>query len=144
MKFMRIIKGTSLIISVMFLLIFNIIFASFVSCCETKEELFLNNDEHACCTCCNKTVDKTLITNHASVKTQTTVDDCDSCVCITYASTSASYFVFTKRTILPFHFSPIAPDATFVETMVTAEHHSSSPTIVYQKTECLSTVVLLM
>jgi len=137
-------KGTSLTVFVMFLLIFNIVLNSFVSCCETKEEFFLNNDDHECCTCCNKTVDKTLVPNYASGKTQTTADDGDSCVCIPYASTSDSYFVFTKRTIAPFHFFSTAPATCFVESGVITKHHSSSPTIVNQETACLSTVVLLI
>jgi hypothetical protein len=121
MKFLHIMKRTSLIIFVTVLLIFNTVLNSFVSCCETKEELFLNNDDQACCVCCSDTVNKTSLINHSSGKTQTTIDDCNSCACISYINTSDKYFVFATTT-----------------------NHVFSPTLVKQKTDCLSTVVLLI
>jgi hypothetical protein len=137
-------KRTSLIILVTFLVIFNTVLNSFASCCETREERFLNNDEQGCCICCNNNFDQTFLTNHSSGKSKASIDDCDSCVCLPYASTSDNYFVFTKRIFLPFHFSPIPPAVTFVENKVTAKHHVFFPARVDQKTECLTTVVLLM
>jgi len=137
-------KRTSLIIFVTFLVIFNTVLNSYVSCCETREERFLNNDEQGCCICCSNAVDNTFLTNPSLGKSQATIDDGDSCVCIPYASTSESYFVFTKRSFLPFHFSPFAPTAAFVENKVTTKQLVFFPTRVDQKTVCLSTVVLLI
>ena len=137
-------KRTSLIILVTFLVIFNSVLNSFVSCCEAGEELFVNNDEKGCCICCNNTADQTFLTNHSSGKIQTTIDDCNSCPCIPYATTADNYFVFIKRTVLSFHFSPVVLAAFFVENKVTAKPHNFSPEITGQKTECLSTVVLLI
>ena len=144
MKCTHMFKRTSLIIFVTILVVFNTVFNSFVSCCETREELFFGNDERAGCICCNNTEKQIFLTNHSSVKIQTTIDDCNSCVCIPYATTSDNYFVFIKRTILSFHFSPVVLAASFVENKVTAKHHNFSPEITDQKTECLSTVVLLI
>ena len=144
MKFIHTRNRTSLVIFVTFLGIFNTVLNSFVTCCEAGEEPFVNNDEEGCCICCNNTVDNTFLTNHSSGKPQATIDECDSCVCIPYASTSDNYFVFIKRTILSFLFSPIVPAASFVENNVPTKHHNFSPAIVDRTTECLSTVVLLM
>jgi hypothetical protein len=138
------VKRTSLIILVTFLVIGNTVLNSFVSCCEAKEELFVNNDEQGCCICCNTSVDKTFLTSRSSGKSQATSDDCNSCVCIPYATTSDNYFVFIKRSILSFHFSPIVLSASIVENKVTGKHHNFFPQIIDQKTECLSTCVLLI
>ena len=144
MKFLHILKRTSLILCVTLLVICNTVLNSFVSCCETGKELFLNNDDQSCCVCCADTVNKTSLANHSLGKTPTTIDDCDSCVCIPYATTSDNYFVFIKRTILPFHFSSIAPATAFVSVNMTTNHHVFFPTLVNQKTQCLSTTVLLI
>ena len=137
-------RRTSLIILVTFLVIFNSVLNSFVSCCEAGEELFLNNDEQGCCICCNNAVAKTFFYNYSSGKIQAPIDVCDSCVCIPYVTKSENYFVFIKRTILSFHFSPIVLAASFVENKVTTKFHHYSPEIIDQKTEYLSTVVLLI
>lgn len=144
MTFLHMPRRTSLIIFVTCLVVFNTVLNSFVSCCETGEDLFLNNDEKACCTCCNNRVDRTFPANHSLGKTQATVDDCDSCVCLPYATTSDNYFVFIKRTSLPFHFAHSVLATASVQNNETTKHHVFSPTIVNQKTDCLSTVVLLM
>jgi hypothetical protein len=115
-----------------------------VACCEAGEELFFNYDEQECCTCCTTTLDKTSLTNRSSEKFQATSDDCHSCVCIPYATTSDNYFVFIKRTTLSFHFTPIVLAASSVENKVTTKHSIFSPETIDKKTECLSTVVLLM
>ena len=137
-------KRTSLIILVTFLVIFNTLLNSFVSCCEAGEELFVNNYEKGYCICCNNPADQTFFTNHSSGKIQTTTDDCNSCVCIPYATTSDNYFVFIKRTVLSFHLSPVVLAASFAENKVTTKPHNFSPEITDQKTACLSTVVLLI
>ena len=137
-------KRTSLIILVTLLVIANTVLNSFVSCCEAGEELFVNGGEQGCCICCNNTVDNTFLTNTSSEKSQATVDDCYACVCIPYATTSDNYFVFIKRTILAFHFSPIVLAASFVYNNAASKHHNFPPETIAQKTEHLSTVVLLI
>ena len=143
-KFLHIMKKTSLIIFVTFLLIGNTVITSFVSCCETKEVLFLNSDDHPCCVCCSDTVNKTSLTNHWIGETETTIDDCDFCVCIPYINTSDKYFVFINRTISPFYFLPVALTTAFVKKNATTKNHVFFPTLVNQKTESLSTVILLI
>jgi len=144
MKCTRMFKRTSLIILVTFLVMFNTVLNSFVSCCETGEELFLNNDDKTCCVCCAGTVDKPSLANHWIGKTQTTIDDCDSCVCIPYINTSDKYFVFNKRTTSPFYSIPVPLTTAFVEKNATTKYPVFSPAIVNQKAECLSTVILLI
>ena len=144
MKFLHILKRTSLILFVTLLVICNTVLNSFVSCCETGEELFLNNDDQSCCVCCADTVNKTSLANHSLGKTPTTIDDCDSCVCIPYIKTSDTYFVFNKRTISPVYFLPVSLTTAFVKKNATTKHHVFSPALVNQKAECLSTVVLLI
>jgi len=144
MNFMYMLKRTSFILFVTFLVIFNSVFNSFVSCCETGEELFMNNGEQTCCTCCTSKVNDTSLANHWIGKPQTTIDDCTSCVCIPYINTSDKYFVFIKRTISPFYFLPVALTTAFVKKNVTTKNHVFFPTLVNQKTESLSTVILLI
>jgi hypothetical protein len=139
MNFLHMLKRTSVILCVTFLVIFNTVFNSFVSCCETGEELFVNNGEQACCTCCASKVNDTSLTSH-----WTTIDDCTSCVCIPYINNSDTFCIFTKRTPSPFNSPPVLLNTDFVETNVTKKHPVFSPAIVNQKTECLSTVVLLI
>ena len=144
MNFLHMLKRTSFILFVTFLVIFNIVFNSFVSCCETGEELFMNNGEQTCCTCCTSKVNDTSLANHWIGKPQTTIDDCTSCVCIPYINNSDTFCIFTKRTLSPVNLSSLFLKTDFVETNVTTKHHVFSSTIVKQKTECLSTVVLLI
>jgi hypothetical protein len=144
MKFTRMFKRTSLIIFVTFLVVFNTVLNSFFSCCEAREEPFFDNDEHACCICCNNTEDQTFFTNHSSGKTQAKTDDYDSCVCFPNVSRSDNYFVFIKYTSLPFHFSPSVLTTAFAEKNLPIRNYIFFPTIVDQKNEYLSTVVLLI
>ena len=144
MNFLHMLKRTSFILFVTFLVIFNTVFNSFVSCCDAEEDLFLNKDEQTCCVCCTNTVNETSLTKHWIGKPQTTIDDCTSCVCIPYINNSDTFCIFTKRTPSPFNLSPLFLNIAFVENKVTTKHHVFSSTIVNQKTECLSTVVLLI
>jgi len=144
MDFVYMLKRTSFILFVTFLVIFNTVFNSFVSCCETGEELFVNSDEKACCVCCTNKVNDTSLANHWIGEPQTTIDDCTSCVCIPYINNSDTFCIFTKRTLSPFNFPPLFLNTAFVEKNVTTKYHVFFPAIVNQKTECLSTVVLLI
>jgi hypothetical protein len=137
-------RRTSLIILVTFLVLFNTLLNSFVSCCETREELFFGNAGQSGCICCNNTVDQPFLTNHSSGKTQAEIDDCDSCVCTPYVSTSDNYFVFIKRTSLPFHFSPGFLSTAFVEKNLPVRNDFFFATVTNQRNECLLAVVLLI
>ncbi len=144
MNCMYMLKRTSFILFVTFLVICNTVFNSFVSCCDAGEELFMNNGEQTCCTCCTSKVNDTSLSNHWIGKPQTTIDDCTSCVCIPYINNSDTFCIFTKRTPSPFNLSPLFLNIAFVENKVTTKHHVFFPTLVNQKTECLWTVVLLI
>ena len=104
----------------------------------------VNNDAQGYCICCNNTAEENFFSSHPSGKIEATIDESDSCACFPYVTTSDNYFVFIKRTILSFHFSPVVLAASFVENKVTSKHHNFSPEITGQKAECLSTVVLLI
>jgi len=101
MHFMYMLKRTSLILFVTFLVMFNTVFNSFVSCCDAAEDLFLNNDEKTCCVCCTNKVNETSLTKHWIGKPQTTIDDCNACLCIPYINNADTFCFFTKRTLTP-------------------------------------------
>lgn len=137
-------KSTALIIFVTFLVVFNIVLNSFASCCESDKELFFNSEERGCCICCTAPVDKTFLANRSSGISPATIKNGNACLCMPYASISDNYFVFNKRTILTFLFSPAVLAVSFVVHAVNAKYHTFSPRIVDQMTESLSTVVLLV
>lgn len=142
---MPVLKRTSLPITVAFLII-NSVFTPFLSCCERGEELFPKHDVQSCCICCNNaqsSANKTFFTTPARGKTQTNIDDCDSCFCISYASNADNYFISIKRTIAPFHFLRCALTTPSADN-VHIKHSVFSPTVINQKSDCLSTVVLLI
>ena len=144
MNFMYMLKRTSLILFVTFLVMFNTVFNSFVSCCDASEDLFLNNDEQTCCVCCTNKVNETSLTKHWIGEPQTNIDDCNACLCIPYINNSDTFCIFTKRTLSPFNPPPVFLNTAIVEKHVTTKHHVFSSTLVNQKTEFLSTVVLLI
>ena len=137
-------KRTPLIIFVTFLVLFNTLLNSFATCCESDKELLFNSEERGCCTCCNTAADTTFRANPSSGTSALPTDDCHTCLCIPYASTSDNYFVLNKHTILAFLFSPALLAVSLVENNAHTPYHTFSPTVVDQMTECLSTVVLLV